>query len=93
MKLYNLSVAGMIIRFHLLTAFIVTMGFLGYLYVGIVLGMVVFLSTIVGLQIKREPVVERIAETKEYFPSVRAMHMPKHRYNLWHQKHHWAMHS
>ena len=50
MKILNLSIGTMIMRLHAMSALVVTMGFLGYLYVGIVLGMLLFLATLMGVK-------------------------------------------
>ena len=52
MKILNLSVGAMIWRLHIMSALVVTLGFLGFLYVGIVLGMLLFLATLMGVQWK-----------------------------------------
>lgn len=50
MKILNLSVSTMIIRLHVMCAVMVTLGFLGYLYQGIIIGMVLFLTTLMGIK-------------------------------------------
>lgn len=42
----------MIMRLHIMCAIMVTLGFLGQLYLGIILGMVLFLVTLMGVQFK-----------------------------------------
>lgn len=50
MKILNLSVGTMIMRLHLMTALMVTLGFLGFMYAGIIMGMVLFLATFLGVK-------------------------------------------
>ena len=50
MKILNLSVSTMIMRLHAMCALMVTLGFLGYLYQGIIIGMVLFLTTLMGIK-------------------------------------------
>lgn len=59
MKIFNLSVGTMIMRLHFMSALIVTLGFVGYfwlgmgvLYVAIVMGMLLFLATLMGVKFK-----------------------------------------
>ena len=52
MKILNLSVGSMIMRLHIMCAIMVTLGFLGQLYLGIILGMALFLVTLMGVQFK-----------------------------------------
>ena len=93
MKLYNVSISDLIIRFHLFTALIVILGFAGYLYFGIVIGMVLFLSSIMGLQFnKKIPEAKTVRAHYEIPVSFKNVHIPAHRYNIWHQRHHWAAH-
>jgi hypothetical protein len=89
LKLYNVNIGTLILRFHLFTALIVTVGFLGYLYIGIVVGMILFFLSIVGLEFRpqrTEPVYYRFPEAYKH------VHIPIHRYNIWHQRHHWSSH-
>ncbi len=92
MKMYNIGIGGFFIRFHLLVAFIVVMGFAGYLYVGIVLGMILFLTTIIGLQFKKAPDIEAVSDEVDHQVWFENMHIPQRRYNIWHKRHHWAAH-
>jgi len=91
MKLYNVSVGSLILRFHIFTALIVTLGFLGYLYVGIVIGMTLFLATIMGMQFGKDSKEKKSIASLPF--SLKEVHLPAHRYNLWHQRHHWTAHS
>ena len=50
MKILNLSVGTMIVRLHLMSAIMVTLGFLGFMYVGIIIGMLLFLATLMGVK-------------------------------------------
>ena len=50
MKILNLSVGTMVMRLHAMCAIMVTLGFLGYLYQGIIIGMVLFLTTLMGIK-------------------------------------------
>ena len=50
MKILNLSVGTMIMRLHLMSALMVTLGFLGFLYAGIIIGMLLFLATLMGVK-------------------------------------------
>jgi hypothetical protein len=77
MKILNLSVGAMIWRLHIMAAMVVTLGFLGLLYVGIVLGMLLFLATLMGIQWKH---------VKTFLHLDRA-----HSYE-WQQKHHHPVH-
>lgn len=52
MKILNLSVGAMIWRLHIMSAIVVVMGFLGMIYVGIIIGMVLFLLTLMGVKFK-----------------------------------------
>lgn len=52
MKILNLSVGTMIMRLHLMCAIMVTLGFLGYMNLGIIVGMVLFLATLMGIKFK-----------------------------------------
>lgn len=52
MKILNLSVGAMIWRLHIMSAIVVTLGFLGYMYAGIVIGVALFLLTLMGVQFK-----------------------------------------
>ena len=90
MKLYNVSVGSLILRFHIFTALIVTLGFLGYLYVGIVIGMILFLASIMGMQFGKDAKEKK--STSSLPLSLKEIHLPAHRYNLWHQRHHWTAH-
>lgn len=83
MKLYNVSVGSLILRFHIFTALIVALGFAGYLYLGIIIGMVLFLTSIVGLQFRGDS-----EKTPSMFPFKHG-HIPAHRHKLWRQQHHW----
>ena len=80
MKILNLSVGSMIMRLHLMSALVVTMGFIGYywlgmgvLYVAIVLGMLLFLATLMGVKFR-------------YLNPFH--HVPKHKYEFRHQRRH-----
>jgi hypothetical protein len=53
MKILNLSIGTMIFRLHAMSALVVTLGFLGLMYVGIVLGVILFLATLMGIQWKQ----------------------------------------
>ena len=90
MKLYNVGIGSLILRFHIFTALIVTLGFLGYLYVGIVIGMVLFLASIMGLQLRKDSTERKSISSIPV--SLKDIHLPAHRYNLWHQRHHWTAH-
>ena len=83
MKLYNVAVDSFFVRFHIFAALIVALGFAGYLYVGIVVGMILFLTTIMGLQFKKK------AQEDRSHISIRHVHIPAHRYATWHKQHHW----
>jgi hypothetical protein len=86
MQLYNKDVGKLIIRFHIFTALIVILGFLGYLYVGIVIGMILFLTSIIGLQLKM-PARRKVPA---HFPvSFKHVHLPYNRYHRWHEQHHY----
>ena len=50
MKMFDLSVGTMVLRLHLMCAVMVTLGFFGFLYLGIVIGMVLFLVTLLGIK-------------------------------------------
>jgi hypothetical protein len=50
MKILNLSVGTMIMRLHIMCAIMVTLGFLGFLYAGIIIGMLLFLATLMGVK-------------------------------------------
>ena len=50
MKIFNLSVGTMIMRLHMMCAVMVTMGFFGMMYAGIIVGMVIFLATLMGVK-------------------------------------------
>ena len=50
MKLLDLSVGTMVMRLHAMCAIMVTLGFFGLMYVGIVIGMVLFLTTLMGIK-------------------------------------------
>lgn len=52
MKILNLSVGAMIWRLHIMSALVVVLGFLGQIYLGIILGMVLFLLTLMGVKFK-----------------------------------------
>ncbi len=92
MKMYNIGIGGFFIRFHLLVALIVVMGFAGYMYLGIILGMILFLITITGFEFKKAPDIAA-ASDETYHPEwFKNMHIPLRRYNIWHKRHHWAAH-
>ncbi len=50
MKILKLSIGTMIMRLHAMCAIMVTLGFLGYLYQGVIIGMVLFLTTLMGIK-------------------------------------------
>ena len=50
MKILNLGVGTMIMRLHIMCAIMVTLGFLGFLYAGIIIGMLLFLATLMGVK-------------------------------------------
>ncbi len=52
MKILNLSVGTMIMRLHLMCAIMVTLGFFGFMYLGIIVGMVLFLVTLMGIKFR-----------------------------------------
>ena len=52
MKILNISVGAMIWRLHIMSAIVVTLGFLGFLYAGIIIGVIMFLLTLMGVQFK-----------------------------------------
>ena len=57
MNILNLKVSTMIFRLHLMSALVVGLGFIGYwigamflMYVGIILGVALFLATLMGVK-------------------------------------------
>lgn len=52
MKILNIGVGAMIWRLHIMAAIVVILGFLGFLYVGIVIGVALFLLTLMGVPMK-----------------------------------------
>ena len=76
MKILNLSVGAMILRLHIMSAVVVTLGFLGLMYVGIVIGMLIFLATLMGVQWKHINPFRPIAKSAEY--DWRHRHHPIH---------------
>lgn len=52
MRVFNLSIGTMIFRLHAMSALMVTLGFLGLMYVGIFVSMLLFLATLMGVQWK-----------------------------------------
>ncbi len=86
MKLYNVGIGSLILRFEIFAAFIVIAGFAGFLYVGLVVGMILFICSIVGLQFKL------VSKDKTAPVPFKHEHIPLFRYNLWHQRHHWTTH-
>ena len=73
MKILNLSVGSMIWRLHIMSALVVVLGFLGYMYVGIVLGVILFLVTLMGVPLRKlNPFT----------------HLPKGKDYDWHHRHH-----
>ena len=86
MSILNLKVSTMIFRLHLMSALVVTMGFIGHwigamflLYAGIVLGIVIFLATLMGIKWSQiDPFHHLPKETR-------------HTYD-WHRHHHTAHH-
>jgi hypothetical protein len=73
MKILNLSVGTMIMRLHLMCAIMVTLGFFGLMYVGIVVGMVLFLATLMGIKFSHLNIFR---------------HLPKHGDYDWQHRHH-----
>lgn len=53
MKILNIGVGAMIWRLHLMAAIVVVLGFLGFLYAGIIIGIAFFLLTLMGVPLKR----------------------------------------
>lgn len=74
MKILNLSIGTMIMRMHLITALIVTLGFLGFLYVGIVLGVIIFLATLMGVQWKHLNPFRHVPRPETLLPDQRRPH-------------------
>ena len=75
----DLSVGTMVMRLHLMCAVMVTLGFFGFLYLGIMLGMVIFLYTLLGIK------------WKNINPFKKSHH---HRHYDWHHKHYdWQHHQ
>jgi hypothetical protein len=90
MKMYGDNVGMFFLRFHAFAALIVLAGFLGYLYLGLIVGMVLFLTSLFGLQWKNR-LPEKQHQTM--IPQIlHHAHLPMHRYNLWHTRHHWLAH-
>ena len=77
MKILNLSIGTMIMRLHLMCAIMVTLGFFGLMYVGIVLGMVLFLATLMGIRFRDINIFR---------------HLPKHGDYEWRHRHHHVHH-
>lgn len=50
MKIFNLGTGTMVMRLHLMSAVVVTFGFLGMMYIGIIVGMIIFLTTLMGIK-------------------------------------------
>ena len=86
MKFYNVGIGSLILRFEIFAALIVIAGFAGFLYLGIIVGMILFISSIVGIQF------DKISRDKSAPVPFNHEHVPAWRYNLWHQRHHWTTH-
>jgi hypothetical protein len=77
MKMLDLSVGTMVMRLHLMSAVMVTLGFFGFLYLGIVIGMVIFLFTLLGIKWK----------------NINPFRKAHHNHYDWHHKHYdWQHH-
>ena len=66
MKMLDISVGTMVMRLHLMCAVMVTLGFAGFLYLGIILGMVIFLSTLMGIQFKHLNPFKHLPTVRHY---------------------------
>ena len=73
MKILNLKISTMIMRLHLMSAIMVTLGFLGFLYAGIIIGMLIFLATLMGIRFNQLNPFRHETRVNEYD---------------WHERHH-----
>lgn len=75
MKILNIGVGAMIWRLHIMAAIVVTLGFLGFLYAGIIIGVALFLLTLMGVQFKD---INPFRHTKPTDYEWRHRHAPVH---------------
>jgi hypothetical protein len=66
MKILNLKISTMIMRLHLMSAIMVTLGFLGFLYAGIIIGMLIFLATLMGIRFNQLNPFRHVSRSDEY---------------------------
>lgn len=79
MKILNLSIGAMIWRLHIMSAIVVTLGFLGYMYVGIVIGVALFLATLMGIQLKHLNPFRHVEHKRyDWEQQHRHLHKPVH---------------